>query len=157
MEWKTRLQRTGALAIATGGFLGFFPIAPGTVGSLAASLFLWGFSGIPLWVHLTLTLVVFLGGVWAAGKAGQILNKVDASPIVIDEIVGILITMIGIPITEYWLVCGFILFRILDVIKLPPANYFDSKVKNGWGVVLDDVAAGVYANIILRLMLRAQF
>jgi phosphatidylglycerophosphatase A len=157
MDWKTRLQRTGALAVATGGFLGFFPVAPGTVGSLAATLFLWGVPGIPLWAHLLLIGAVFGVGVWACDKACQILNKSDAQPIVIDEIVGILITMVGIPLTEYWLVCGFILFRLFDVTKLPPANYFDEKVKNGWGVMLDDVAAAVYANLILRLMLRAQF
>ncbi len=157
MKWKTRLQRTGALAIATGGFVGFFPVAPGTAGSLVASLFLWVVPGIPLWVHIVLIAVVLVTGAWASDKTCQILKKADAQPIVIDEIVGILITMVGIPLTDYWLVCGFVLFRILDVIKLPPANYFDEKVKNGWGVMLDDVAAGVYANIILRLMLRAQF
>ncbi len=157
MDWKTRLVRTGALGIATGGFLGFFPFAPGTVGSLAASVFLWVVPGIPLWAQIILIAVTLGVGVWACDKTCQILNKPDAQPIVIDEIVGILITMLGIPLTEYWLVCGFILFRILDVIKLPPANYFDEKVKNGWGVMLDDVAAGVYANVILRLMLRAQF
>jgi phosphatidylglycerophosphatase A len=157
MDWKTRAQRAGALAVATGGFLGFFPIAPGTVGSLAAALFLWGVPGIPLWAHLLLTVVLLLVGVWSCNKACQILKKADAQPIVIDEIVGILISMVGIPLTEYWLVCGFILFRIFDVIKLPPANYFDEKVKNGWGVMLDDVTAGVFANVFLRLMLRAQF
>lgn len=157
MKWKTRLQRAGILGVATGGFLGFFPFAPGTVGSLASSMFLWAFAGIPLWAHILLTIALFAAGVWACDKAGHILHKVDASPIVIDEIVGVLVTMIGIPLTEYWLVCGFILFRIFDVVKLPPANYFDSKVKNGWGVMLDDVAAGVFSNIILRLMLRAQF
>ena len=134
-----------------------FPLLRVRPDRLVASLFLWGVPGIPLWVHLIVIAVVLGAGAWASNKTCQILKQSDAQPIVIDEIVGILITMVGIPLTEYWLVCGFILFRILDVIKLPPANYFDEKVKNGWGVMLDDVAAGVYANIILRLMLRAQF
>ena len=74
----------------------------------------------------------------------------------IDEIVGMMITMVGVPVTPYWLVIGFVLFRIFDVVKIPPANIFDSRVKNGWGIMLDDVCAGIYGNILLHLMLRAK-
>jgi phosphatidylglycerophosphatase A len=143
--------------VATGGFSGFFPLAPGTVGSAVAALFLWGVPTIPLWAHVLLAVALLVAGAWACDKVNQMLGQVDASPIVIDEIVGILITMIGIPLTGYWIVCGFVLFRFFDVVKLPPANVFDSRVKNGWGVMLDDVVAGIYANLLLRLMLRAQF
>lgn len=157
MAWRARLRKAGVLAVATGGFAGFFPLAPGTVGSAVASLFLWGVPTIPLWAHVLLAVALLVAGAWACDKVNQILGVVDASPIVIDEIVGILITMIGIPLTGYWIVCGFVLFRFFDVVKLPPANVFDSRVKNGWGVMLDDVVAGIYANLLLRLMLRAQF
>jgi len=81
-------------------------------------------------------------------------KMVDSPKIVIDEIAGIMVTMIGIPLTGYWLFWGFILFRIFDITKPPPAKYFDSKVHNSWGVMLDDIIAGIYSNIILQLMLR---
>jgi phosphatidylglycerophosphatase A len=81
--------------------------------------------------------------------------KKDAPQIVIDEIAGMLIAMIGIPITGYWLLLAWLLFRFFDITKLPPANIFDSKFKNAWGVVLDDIVAGIYANIILHWALKA--
>lgn len=82
-------------------------------------------------------------------------TKKDAPQIVIDEIAGMLIAMIGIPITGYWLLLAWLLFRFFDITKIPPASIFDSKFKNAWGVVLDDIVAGIYANIILHWALKA--
>lgn len=157
MERKTRLKKAGILGIATGGFVGFIPLAPGTVGSAVGVALIWGLKGISLPLFILLCFLIFALGVWASDKAGQLLNKADASPIVIDEIVGMMITMIGIPVTGYWLVIGFLLFRFFDIVKLPPANILDARLKSGWGVMLDDVFAGIYANILLHLMLRATF
>jgi len=154
--WKARTKKIGALCIATGGFSGYFPIAPGTAGSVVGLAFAWALRDASIPVQVAAAVVLCLIGVWASDKARQIFAQEDPSRVVIDEIVGMMITMIGIPVTPYSLVWGFVLFRIFDVIKIPPANIFDSHVKNGWGVMLDDVWAGIYGNILLHLMLRAR-
>lgn len=154
--WKERLKKFAVIAIATGGFVGYFPIAPGTAGTLAGVLILWWLGSVSWWALLLLSLGLGAAGVWASGYAKRLWGESDSGHVVIDEIVGFLIGMIGMPITGYWLFWGFLLFRIFDVLKIPPGNYFDERVKNGWGVVLDDVTAGIYTNVILHLMLRAQ-
>jgi len=145
-----------ALFTASGAGAGYFPVASGTVGSLVAVYILWLVRDLPLSFLIVLTLALLVIGVWAASKTCQILKKKDASQVVMDEIVGMMITMIGIPITPYWLVIGFFLFRLLDIVKPSPAKYFDEKVSGGWGVMMDDVVAGIYGNILLQLMIRAQ-
>jgi len=152
---KRRWKQVGVVCLATGGYTGYFPIAPGTFGTLVGVALVWWWQSLPLWTYLLFTIALGAAAVWVSGEAGRYFKKQDSSRIVIDEVVGFLITMIAIPVNLYWLVFGFILFRIFDVIKLPPANYFDSRMKNGLGVVLDDVAAGIYGNIILHLMMRA--
>lgn len=145
-----------ALFIASGAFVGFFPLAPGTVGSLLALGLIWYLKSFS-WIFLSVLAVSLLVmGVWAAGQTCQILKKKDASQVVMDEIVGMMITMIGLPLTPYWLVIGFFVFRILDIVKPSPAKYFDEKVAGGFGVMMDDVIAGLYGNLILHLMMRAQ-
>ena len=103
-----------------------------------------------------LCITLCLIGVWLSAVASHIFNYQDPSRVVVDEIVGVMVTMIGMPVTGYWLLAGFLVFRVLDVIKPFPANIFDSRVKGGWGVMMDDVVAGIYGNIILHLMLKAQ-
>jgi phosphatidylglycerophosphatase A len=152
---KTGLQ-LGILGLATGGFIGYAPFASGTFGTLVGVLLVYIFRGLPLPIFVLATLALGAAGVWASYRATELFQTPDSSRIVIDEIVGFMITMIGIPVNGYWLVIGFLLFRFFDISKLPPANIIDAKVKNGWGVMLDDVVAGVYGNIILQLMLRAQ-
>lgn len=151
-----KLLRFLALFTASGGGAGYFPFASGTVGSLVAAYFVWISRGISTGVLIGIAVALLVIGVWAAGQTCQILKKKDASQIVMDEIVGMLITMIGIPVTPYWLLIGFFLFRLLDIVKPSPAKYFDEKVPGGWGVMMDDVIAGIYGNIILQLMLRAK-
>jgi phosphatidylglycerophosphatase A len=155
MDWKLRLQRIGTIGIATGGFSGYFPIAPGTMGSLVGAAIVWGIRDTSVVIQVILSVALLLIGVWASDKARQIFGQSDPSRVVIDEIVGMMITMIGIPVTPYWLFWGFLIFRILDIVKIPPASYFDTRVKSGWGVMMDDVWAGIYGNILLHLMLRA--
>jgi phosphatidylglycerophosphatase A len=152
---KERAKRFGALFLATGLYSGYLPIAPGTFGTVVAVGLVWLIQGLPLWVYLILTAITFAAGVWASGEANKIFGKADARYIVIDEIVGFLITMIAIPVTAKWLIWGFVLFRVFDVVKPPPANYFDQRVKSGLGVVMDDVVAGIYGNVLLHLMIRA--
>lgn len=155
MEWKRRMRNLGVLCVASGGFTGYFPIASGTFGSLVGVLLVWLTRDLGLPTQCLIMLGLFAVGVWTSHEAGHIYKVVDSSRIVIDEIVGMQITMLGLPVTPYWLFWGFVLFRFLDVVKFPPADFFDSRVKNGWGVMLDDVFAGIYGNVWLHLMLRA--
>jgi phosphatidylglycerophosphatase A len=156
MEWKPQLKRVGIIGVATGAFSGFCPVAPGTAGSVVGAALIWGMRHLPMGVQIATAVILCLIGVWASDRARHIFHQADPSKVVIDEIVGMMITMIGIPVTPYWLICGFVLFRILDVAKFLPANYFDERVKNGWGIMLDDVWAGIYGNVLLHLMLRAR-
>ena len=132
------------------------PVAPGTWGTLVGVAMLWYLREAPLAVLVLLTILLGALGVWVSGVTCQIFKKQDCQNVVIDEIVGVMITMIGIPITGYWLAVGFLAFRVFDVVKPPPANIFDKKLKNGLGVMLDDVVAGIYGNILLHLMIRAK-
>ena len=152
---KKKGHRRLWIAVATGGYAGYFPVAPGTAGSVVGLGVVWLLQNWPVFFQIVAAAGLAALGVYACTQANSIFKKVDSPRIVIDEIVGMMISMIGIPVTGYWLVVGFILFRIFDIVKPPPARYFDSRVKTGWGVMADDIAAGIYSNILLQLMLRA--
>lgn len=143
--------------LAAWGPCGYVPIAPGTAGTLGAIPLFWALRGLPLWLYLVTTLAFIALASFAAAKAGPYWKVVDASPIVIDEVAGYLVTMALFPWSWEYALAGFLLFRVFDVLKPWPANYFDRKVKNGFGVVMDDVFAGVWAwgaLELLRLALR---
>ncbi len=157
MRWKKRLKKVGIIGVASGVFTGYFPVASGTVGTLLGVAIVWLWQGLPISLQVVMCLALGAVGVWASEQAGTIFRNADSSRITIDEIVGFMVTMIGVPVTMYWIVWGFLLFRFFDIIKFPPANLFDERMKNGWGVMLDDVTAGIYSNILLHLMIRASF
>lgn len=142
------------LFFATGFGVGFSPIVPGTMGTLIAIPIYFFLSSIstPLY-ELTLATFFFFSS-WIAGQAERYWGKRDDQRIVIDEIMGFLVTMLWIPTTPRFIVTGFILFRIFDILKPFPIHRLE-RVKSGFGVVLDDVLAGVYANIILQIVNRA--
>lgn len=150
------LKNVTAIFIASGAFSGFFPVAPGTVGSAVGLLLVWMMKDLSWGWLAGASIALLVIGIWGAGETCQILKKKDASQVVIDEIVGMMITMIGIPVTPYWLVIGFLVFRLLDIVKPAPAKHFDEKVAGGFGVMMDDVIAGIYGNLLLHLMIRAQ-
>ncbi|NBY19372.1 phosphatidylglycerophosphatase A [bacterium] len=155
-QWKERLKDWSAIFFASGFGSGFIPLAPGTWGSAVGVALVWKFWGNSVFVQFLWVLLLGALGVWASGVTCQYFKKQDCQYIVIDEIVGLMITMIGIPITGYELVIGFLLFRLFDVVKPVPVNWVDKKLKNGLGVMLDDVVAGVYGNLIMHLILRAR-
>ncbi len=136
--------------LATGGYVGHIPIASGTFGSLVGIPIVYAVSKLNWHLAMILCVVIILGAVWVAHMAEQLLNAKDPGCIVIDEIAGMCVTMLGIPLTLSTGVAGFFLFRVFDVIKPPPARQLERRLKGGWGVVMDDVAAGVMANIVLR-------
>jgi len=142
-----------AIALATFGYVGYFPIAPGTAGSLAA-LVLFGavrLAGMPA-LELGVILAVFVVGTWAAGITERALGQKDPGPIVIDEVLGMLIALALVPASAATVVVGFLLFRVFDVVKPYPAGRLED-VRGGLGVMLDDAVAGAYAHLALSLLI----
>jgi phosphatidylglycerophosphatase A len=139
-----------AVFVATAGYCGYFPIAPGTVGSAAGLvvylLVWWGQS--PL-LEVALIVGLFAAGVWAGTTAERYFGGIDPGPIVLDEVVGMLITLAFIPVGVSGALAGFILFRLYDVVKPYPANRLE-RLHGGLGVMADDAMAAVYANLTLR-------
>ncbi|MCA1828286.1 MAG: phosphatidylglycerophosphatase A [Myxococcales bacterium] len=126
---------------------GYFPVAPGTAGTAAAIPLWWALSYAPQWAYFAATAAITLTGIAAAERAGRYYGVADSGHIVIDEVAGYLVTMAFLPRGLFAALAGFVLFRICDVVKPWPANFFDRdpRWKNGAGVVLDDVFAGVWA------------
>ena len=131
------------IAIATGFWVGNLPKAPGTWGSLAAFLPWLLIRGLALPTYLLILLVVFIVGFFAAGSAEKILDRADAGPIVIDEILGMFITLTLAPDHPLAWLLGFILFRLFDVLKPFPVSWLDTKLHGGIGIMMDDVEAGI--------------
>jgi len=144
------LHKLPALIIATGLGSGYSPFAPGTAGSLVALPFIWLLYGYSGWVYALVAALVFVTGTWAAGVAEEVFNEKDSGKITIDEIAGMLVAMFLIPPTPGMMLGGFILFRLFDITKPFPAGVADRRLGGGLGVMLDDVVAGVYANLCLQ-------
>jgi phosphatidylglycerophosphatase A len=136
--------------IACGFGSGLSPVAPGTFGTLFAWLSFLTIdrmlSGLPLLVFLLAALVV---GVVACDRTGRALGVIDHGSIVWDEIVPFWIVLAVAPAGWPWQLAAFVLFRFFDIVKPAPANYFDRKVKNGFGVMMDDVVAAFYTLLTL--------
>ncbi len=95
---------------------------------------------------------IYYLSIWIANDAEKILNKKDPGSIVIDEIAGMAVTLIGLPFNVFYVTSGFIIFRVLDITKPLPIRYIEKRISGGAGVVLDDIAAGAIANVILRFI-----
>jgi phosphatidylglycerophosphatase A len=142
-----------AVFLATVGYLGYFPVAPGTIGSaagLVVYLLVW-WTQTPV-VEAGLIIAVFAIGVWAGTTAERYFGGIDPGPVVIDEVLGMLVTLAFIPVGVAGAIAGFVLFRIFDVIKPFPAGRLE-RLHGGLGVMADDAMAAVYANISLRVMI----
>ena len=142
------------LLMATGLGVGYSPIAPGTLGTLVAIPVCYLLSSIPSPIHEITLAGFFCLSVWVSENAEIILGRKDDPRIVIDEIMGFLITMLWVPKAIGFIVMGFFLFRFFDILKPFPIRHIERKLKGGFGVVLDDVMAGVYANIVLQIICR---
>jgi phosphatidylglycerophosphatase A len=143
------MRRLG-LFIATCGYLGFVPVAPGTFGS-AAGLLAWAAvqtSGSHF-VEVLVIVVLFAVGVWSGTEAEHHFGGVDPGPVIMDEVVGMLITLAFLPVNWTGAFVGFLLFRLLDVVKPWPARGFE-RLPGGLGVMADDGMAALYGNLIMR-------
>lgn len=140
------------MAIATGCWVGMIPKAPGTWGSLAAFLPWLLIKDLPLPLYLLVLIAVFVIGFFAAGGAEKILDRADAGPIVIDEILGMFIALTLAPNHPLAWLLAFALFRLFDITKPFPVSWFDQNIHGGIGIMMDDVVAGIYALISLHLI-----
>jgi phosphatidylglycerophosphatase A len=139
--------------LATGAWIGFAPKAPGTLGSLWGLPMAWILSRIPLSYAVIWVLIFALITIWVSGSAEKYFQKKDPGCIVIDEILGLVIGLLGFSFNAFTAITGFILFRIFDIFKPFPVRWIEKHLNGGWGVALDDVAAGIYTNILLHIIL----
>lgn len=138
-----------AVWFATAGPAGYAPIAPGTFGSAVGVLIYVLTAALPLDRQLLLLIGITLAGIWAADIAARHFGKGDPSHVVIDEVAGQLLTFAGLPLSWPGILAGFLLFRVLDIIKPWPARQLES-LHGGAGIMADDLMAAVYGNLLLR-------
>lgn len=137
---------------ATGGLIGFSPVAPGTFGSLAALPLCLLISLLSGTSALIFVLALVLLSTWIAHAAEKIEAQKDPKQVVIDEICGMTVALFALPFTPVYVIGGFALFRVFDILKPFPIRWADKKVPGGLGIILDDIIAGVFANVLLRLL-----
>lgn len=140
--------------LASGAYVGYAPLAPGTFGSLLALPLLVAL-GSTAWPSLVIVALVVAAAALAmpvCGRAGRVYGVSDSSRIVLDEVCGMLVAGALLPPTAWTLALVFLAFRFFDIVKPFPAGHFDRNVKNGVGVVADDLVAGVYANLVVRML-----
>ena len=154
----TDRQAGPAIWIATAGGAGYFPIAPGTAGSLVGVAVVVALGRMPLHGNASIALlaaasvVLFFAGVWAAGEAETFFGRTDPGQVVMDEVVGQMLTFLLIPhATWKWLLGGFLLFRAFDIVKPFPARQAE-RIPRGWGIMVDDVIAGLYGLAVLAVI-----
>jgi phosphatidylglycerophosphatase A len=143
-----------ALALATGLGSGYAPVAPGTFGAALGLLLFWPLAALPLAYQGLATLVLCGVGVAAASAVARHVGLHDPGLVVIDEIVGMWVSLLLLPFTPATAAAAFLLFRAMDVLKPWPARQLEA-LPGGWGIVADDLMAGVYANLLLRVALQA--
>ncbi len=141
-----------ALLVATALGAGLVPVAPGSCGTAVAVPLAWALDRAGEWAFIAALVVVSAVGSWAADVYCRATGKHDNQQIVIDEVAGYLVTLVAVPRTWPNLILGFFLFRVFDIWKPPPVRWIDRNVHGGFGVVADDLAAGVYAAIVLFLV-----
>ena len=147
-------SRHAVMFLATGGYVGRIPFGPGTFGSLVGIPLVLVTSRFSVAGAAAATIVLILIAVAVAEAAERSLKTKDPGCVVIDEIAGMCVTMLAIPFTAWNVMLGFVLFRVFDITKPPPARQLERCLKGGWGIVMDDVAAGIMANIVLRLAIK---
>ncbi len=132
---------------------GLAPKMPGTIGTLVGVILFLVLPVLDWKIYLGITLMGFIAGIFLCGYTARTLGVHDHPAIVWDEIVGYFITMLMVPKSWVWILSGFILFRIFDIFKPWPISIADQKLKGGFGIMLDDLIAGVFALIIIQITL----
>jgi phosphatidylglycerophosphatase A len=143
-------MRRFGVVLATVGGAGYFPFAPGTVGSGIGALLYVATHSWPLYWQAALIVAVAAGGTWAGGVAARHFGREDPGQVVIDEVAGQLVTFFATSTSHQGVVVGFFIFRLFDIVKPWPARQFE-KFPGGVGIMADDLMAGLYANLLLRI------
>lgn len=146
----SRALDAAAKLVATGLGSGYSPVAPGTAGSLVGLLLFLPLAGRAFWIQLAAVVAVTVLGVLAGGRLATTLGLKDPGVVVVDEVAGQWITFLALPMTPVIAVAGFLLFRVMDILKPWPARALE-RLPGGLGIMADDVAAGIYAHLLLRL------
>lgn len=141
-----------AVLISTVGYIGYFPVAPGTVGSVAGlGVYALVVASGTAWLQVAVIVVVFAVGAWSATIAERYFGGIDPGPVVVDEVLGMLVTLAFVPVGVKGAIIGFLVFRVLDMVKPFPAGRLE-RLHGGIGVMADDAAAAVYGNLVMHLL-----
>jgi phosphatidylglycerophosphatase A len=138
--------------LAFGFGAGLMPRAPGTFGTLIAVPIVAAVMQLGFQAHLLFAAVAAVVGIWICGESARRLGVHDHSGIVWDEIVGFTVTMLAAPAKWYWLAAGFVLFRFFDIVKPWPIREADHRLSGGFGIMLDDVLAGIFSAAVLFVL-----
>lgn len=152
---RPTLLKSPVQLLAFGFGSGLFPVAPGTAGTLAALPIYYVLAMLPLPAYIGVVLLAAVAGVWICGRASRELGVHDHPGIVWDEFVGLWIAAIALPPEPIWIALAFVAFRLYDIIKPWPISWLDEHVDGGFGIMIDDVAAGLLACATVQLALLA--
>jgi phosphatidylglycerophosphatase A len=147
-------MRKVILFLASGGGAGYLPGVPGTWGSLVGLLLFWALKRLAPWPLLATVAAVSFLSFWIAGMAEALIGSKDPQVIVIDEVAGMLVSLVFLPFSWKIALAAFLLFRLFDIWKPFPARLIQEKLPGGWGIVGDDLMAGIYANLVLQIAIR---
>jgi len=146
-----KFRDTAAIFLATGAYVGKIPFAPGTFGSLWGLPLAYLLSGLPVETAILSTAAFILFAIAVAHRATRLFGQQDPGCVVIDEIAGMAVTLLAMPFSAATAVLGFLLFRVLDILKPFPIRTLERRIPGGAGVVMDDVVAGIMGNLLLRV------
>jgi phosphatidylglycerophosphatase A len=146
-------REKSVMFLATGCFIGNIPFAPGTFGTILGLPLCFFLSRTNFSVAVLLTAIFIVFAIFIAHHAEKILKKNDPGRIVIDEIAGFMVALFGLPFNAIYASAGFVIFRFFDILKPFPIRFLEKKVPGGAGVVIDDIMAGIYCNLVLRILL----
>ncbi len=135
--------------IATLGFIGYLPFAPGTFGTLAAVFFMVALKPSVL-AHIALTVFFIIAGILSSNKAEELFRQKDSRHIVIDEFAGYMASLLFLPLSWGYIIAAFVLFRFFDILKPPPLRRLENVFNGGFGIMADDIGAAVYTNLLLQ-------
>jgi len=144
------LKRRAVIFVSTGFYLGKIPFAPGTFGSLPGLFLCYIASLLNFFSAAAFILFFILAAVLISNEAEKIFKKKDPGCIVVDEMAGMGVALLGLPFNRQTAFAGFVLFRLFDIFKPFPVKTFEKRIPGGAGIVMDDVVAGIFVNIILR-------
>ncbi len=138
--------------LATGCFIGNIPFAPGTLGTILGLPFCFILSKTNFSIAVFLTAIFIIFAILIAHDAEKILKKDDPGCIVIDEIAGLMVALFGLPFNVIYAAAGFAIFRFFDILKPFPIRLIEKKLSGGTAIVMDDVVAGIFSNLVLRVL-----